>query len=248
MNLQLRSIVQQNLDNGYEIQFDKAFDRTWGRLKVNMGPFIGFAFLCALFCLMGFGLFIGPILVMGFSTYSHAMTKEENPPFNAFFAPFGRFGSLFVLGLLFLLIGVLISLPTLMQTIPIYLDFFAHMQDPEAVNDLIKDLDKISGLSSFYSSAAQFIITVFTFYAPYLVMYGDYSVIEALGTSVQLVLKNIWLLLVLLLLASVIKIFGFFFCCVGAALSYPYAYILYHEIFNQVILSKHQEMDAFGEL
>lgn len=248
MNLNLRPIVEQNLEKGYEIEFDKAFERTWDRLKNNMGAFIGFAFLCALFCMMGFGFFIGPILVMGFSTYSHAMTKEENPPFNAFFAPFGKFGSLLLLGLLFLIVGVLISLPTLMQTVPIYLEFFTHMQDQEALNELIKELDKVSGLSSFYSSAAQFIITVFTFYAPYLVMYGDYSVFEALGTSVQLVLKNIWILLILLLLASVIKIFGFFFCCIGAALSYPYAYILYHEIFNQAILSKHKENTAFEEL
>lgn len=248
MNLHLRPIVQQNLEKGYEIEFDKAFDRTWARLKNNMGAFIGFAFLSALFCLMGFGFFIGPVLVMGFSTYSYAMTKEENPPFNAFFTPFSKFGPLFILGLIFLLIGVLISLPTLMQTIPIYLDFFAHMQESEAVNNLIKELDKISGLSSFYSSAAQFIITVFTFYAPYLVMYGDYSVVEALGASVQLVLKNIWILIVLLLIASIIKVFGFFFCCIGAALSYPYAYVLYHEIFNQVILSKHEETNAFAEL
>lgn len=234
----IRNTVQNILSKDLEIEFDKTFEKTWNAFKENMGSYFLYTLVCILFCCMIFGIFIGPVLVLGFSTYSREVAVNGRADFNAFFKPFQKFGPLFVVSILFFIINLLISYPLLSKMLPLYVEMLQHIDDKEAIQEIAERMNDVSPLSSYYTNVVQFVIAVFTFYAPYLIYYGDYGVIEALDVSVQLVTKKFALILFMFFIAAVIKYGGLILCCVGIFFTVPYAYIFYHEVFNLSILEK----------
>ena len=236
--MNVREIVDQNLEKGYDVEFDKTFEKTWQTFKQNMGNIIGFTIVCCISSLFVFGLFLGPLLILGFSTYSYEYKKSGHAQFSDFFKPLNKFGSLLFLSILFFAVNILVSLPTLLNTIPIYITYIQSFGDKDALNEMLKSLDEVSSFSSFYSTIVQFLISVLTFYAPYLVYYGDYGVMEAILTSFKLVSKKIGILITILFIATLIKFSGIILCCIGVVFTFPFIYCLYHEIFDQTILSK----------
>lgn len=236
--MNIRNTVQQILSKDLEIEFDKTFEKSWETFKENMGSYLLYAFVCLIFCCMLFGLLLGPLLVLGFSTYSKEVADNGRADFNAFFKPFQKFAPLATVSILFFVINFLISYPLLSKMLPYYIEIFQNLNDKEAIQEIAERMNGVSTLSSYYTNIVQFVIAVFTFYAPYLIYYGDYGVIESIGVSVQLVSKKFALILFMFLIAALIKYGGMILCCVGIVFTVPYVYVFYHEVFNLTILEK----------
>lgn len=78
------------------------------------------------------------------------------------------------------------------------------------------------------------IITLFTILMIPLIIFGNLKAVEAIETSILIVLKQPLVLLGLLIVGSVGTLVGFIGCCIGIFFTLPFMYSLYYSIYNEI--------------
>ncbi|MGO4819508.1 hypothetical protein [Flavobacterium sp. W22_SRS_FP1] len=95
-------------------------------------------------------------------------------------------------------------------------------------------------------SLINWIISFFTILTIPLIIFGDVKAVDAISTSVTIVLKQPLVLLGLILVAGIASIIGFIGCCIGIFFTLPFVYSMYYAIYNEIIGFDHE--DDFQEL
>lgn len=79
------------------------------------------------------------------------------------------------------------------------------------------------------------IVSLFTIMLIPLIIFGNLKAVEAIQTSILVVSKQPFVLLGLIIVASVGVLVGFIGCCIGIFFTFPFMYSLYYAIYNDII-------------
>jgi len=91
------------------------------------------------------------------------------------------------------------------------------------------------------------IISLVTYLTIPLIIFGNLSVLEAITSSIQLVLKKFWIILFLLIVCIICIFFGLIAICIGIAFTLPLLYSLQYTIYNSIVpIQEKDELDEIG--
>ncbi|RTY79251.1 hypothetical protein EKL97_12825 [Flavobacterium sp. LS1P28] len=78
-------------------------------------------------------------------------------------------------------------------------------------------------------------ITLFTILTIPLIIFGNLNAIEALKSSILIVVKQPLILLGLLVVGAISTLVGLIGCCIGIVFTVPFMYSLYYAIYSEII-------------
>ena len=86
-------------------------------------------------------------------------------------------------------------------------------------------------IGALFSAAISF----FTFLTIPLIIFGNLKAIEALKSSIIIVVKQPLVLLGLLIVSGIASLVGFIGCCIGVFFTIPFLYSMYYAIYTSII-------------
>lgn len=90
-------------------------------------------------------------------------------------------------------------------------------------------------------------ISFFTVLTMPLIIFGDLKAIDAIRFSLQIVLKQPLVLLLLLFVGFIASLVGFIGCCIGIFFTLPFMYAMYYAIYCAIIgIDTKNELDEIG--
>lgn len=179
--------------------------------------------------IIGAGLF-APITA-GIMQMAHNASKNEDFDFGTAFMHYKtiHFKELFFAAAIITLIGSGFS--TLSQLV--------NLQYPEG--DFL-----IAG--SFISGAISAAVQIFTLLTIPLIIFGNLNAVDAIKSSVALVAKNFWIILLLIIIAGVFILLGLVAICIGIIFTFPIIYSLQYIIYTSALpIDEVDELNEIGQ-
>ena len=91
------------------------------------------------------------------------------------------------------------------------------------------------------------VIGFLTFLSIPLIAFSNLNAIEAITMSARLVLKNPFIIFVLLLVGIIFAMLGIIAFCIGIFFSLPFYYVVYYTIYNEIVpANSKSELDEIG--
>ncbi len=91
------------------------------------------------------------------------------------------------------------------------------------------------------------IISVFTILTIPLIIFSDLKALDAIGASFAITAKSFLWILLLMIAAVALALFGFFGFCIGIFFTLPFVYAMYYSIYaNSVGIADKSEIDEIG--
>ncbi len=91
------------------------------------------------------------------------------------------------------------------------------------------------------------IITLLTVLTTPLIIFGNLNALEAIKGSVVVVLKKIWVIVGLIIVAYICSMLGFIALCIGIIFTLPFIFAMYYSIYvHSVGIDEKSEIDEIG--
>jgi membrane-anchored glycerophosphoryl diester phosphodiesterase (GDPDase) len=236
--------VEERIKNGYQFDFGKylnegfqIFGKEW--ILFSLYGLVAFLILAfSMVTIIGFFFLLFPTL-LGFSIAADKVVKGEKLIFNDFFGGFKNFGSHSVIGSIY---GFLYACMFGPYFFMIY--YTVENNSEEAFLGM--------GLSlgfMFLMVAVMYMVSVFLFFAPYLIHYGGYSMGEAIKKSIALSKKNFWWMLLLIFIVGFISGIGQYACIIGMFPTIAISMLINYSLVKNVLLTgEYSEIDEIGTI
>ncbi|MGI9525531.1 MAG: hypothetical protein ACR2MS_00310 [Weeksellaceae bacterium] len=230
------TIIQDRLNNGYNLDIGSYISTAWEIFKKEWLTFSLYSLIVLVIIATGIGAFAIYPLMLGFFLGADKVAKGQPLSISDMFGGFNK--NLGKLILLFLVpFGVMLI---------IYIPFMGIIVGTGMLGSESSDaagaVDVVAMGSMFLMYILIFIaaivLSLALFFAPYLIYFGDYSVMDALKTSWKLAMKNVLMLIVYSLLISLITQIGIFACFVGIVASIAMGYVCYYPMIKDVLFNE----------
>lgn len=91
------------------------------------------------------------------------------------------------------------------------------------------------------------IISFLTFLTIPLIVFGNLQAIDAIKTSFSIVLKQAWILILLLFVSFIASMVGFIGCCIGIFFTIPFMYSMHYAIYCAIVgIETNSEIEEIG--
>ncbi len=248
--------IEKALSQGYDFRPSDYVSRGWETFKDYAGHYIGFVILMIIlssiasfipFLSQMYSLTVGAALGVGAAIFTYVVNTQKDERFESFFGGFKHILPLAVVTLItWLVLGLIVS-PLLIMYYDTFIDIIDETS-PEAMVEAFSSIS-INGVLVFAVFLMMIYASIVLRWAPYLVIFYDYSPIDAVKTSFQLVNKNLFGHIILLLLFILLLIIGFFALLVGLLAALPVMMVAEYYGFSEVTgleLSGIDEIDEIG--
>lgn len=240
-----RATVDAKIQNGYSFDFGKyisdgfeIFKKEW--LLFSLYGLISiFMLMLSVLSIVGIFMFIIPT-VLGYSVAAEKVERGESLEFNDFFGAFKNFGDYAVLTLVTIGVSFLVLLP--------FGGFFILIklsEESQAAGTIL------AIFFVFYYILAYiffFLLQAGVIFAPYLIHYGNYSGYDAFVASIKLFRKQLWWIVLFLIVVSFISSVGYLACGIGIFCSIAVGYLVQYAMVKDILSSpEHNEIDQIGE-
>lgn len=92
------------------------------------------------------------------------------------------------------------------------------------------------------------LVYLFTYLVYPLIVFQNLSAFEAVGVSFNLVGKNVFIILALIIVAALASLLGFFALCIGIFFTIPFYYCILFSIYESILpFEENHEMDLIGQ-
>lgn len=224
--------IQERLANGYNLDIGSYISSGW---KIFSKEWLTFSLygLISLFILMtGLGALFSYPLMLGFVLGADKVAKGEPLSLTYMFEGFNKnLGKLILLSLAPMVIIMVMYLPMLGVI------FGSQLIGGESDMAMLA----VSGSLIFVlllMFVAAILLGLALFFAPFLVYFGDYTVMNALKTSWKLSVKNVLMIFVFMFLISIIVQAGIMLCLIGVFVSYAFGYVCYYPLIKDVLFNE----------
>lgn len=101
----------------------------------------------------------------------------------------------------------------------------------------------------FVDTLITIVITLFTTLTIPLIIFGDLNAIDAIKSSVMIVSKQPFVILLLVIVGGLASMVGFIGCCIGIVFTIPITYSVNYAIYRAIILNDEDEnsIDSIGQ-
>ncbi|MXV37318.1 hypothetical protein GO491_01310 [Flavobacteriaceae bacterium Ap0902] len=226
------TVIQDRLNSGYNFDIGNYISTGWEIFKKEWVTFSLYGLIMLVIVMTGIGALFTGALIIGFFIGADKVVKGEKLSLNDMFGGFNKnLGSLIVLMLIpIVIMGAIYSL---FFGVLIGTSSFAPNDDAAAMAAMGSML--IIYLLMFVIGMA---LSLAMFFAPYLVYFGDYAVIDAIKTSWKLSMKNVLMILLFTILIGFITQVGIFVCLIGIVVSMAFAYVCYYPLMKDVLFDQ----------
>lgn len=238
--------VSRASQNKFDFRLGDYINQSFKIFGDNWLQFALFTLVSAIISILSVVTIIGPYLVM-FPLqmgYGHVVDKIENGEsfeFNDFFKGFEKWTRFIPFFLLMLGFSLLLMIPFVL----LMGGFGLLVNENESFAPLFS--------LSIFAILPLFIIigillSVVTFFTPYIIYYGNYGVIDSIKLSYKIGMKNFWYILLTVLLYSILSQIGAYICFVGILATFPIAQIMAYLLVKDFLLTDDQktEIDLLG--
>lgn len=235
-----RATIQRRIEEGYEFDLGNYISQAWEIFKKE---WLNFSLYSLLFLLIIFlsaltvigTLFVVYPLLLGFFIGADKVKNGEPLSLGDMFGGFKKVGRLAILVLIPILIMGFVMSPFIGSLV------------------LSANSEEFSGMamgSMFLMYGLMFIlgllINLALFFAPYLIFFGDYGVVEALKTSWKLSIKKPLMIILYGILIGFLAQLGTLVCGIGVFVSLGFAYVCYYPAMKDILFDEKINMaEAF---
>lgn len=220
--------IDKALESGYEFQPSRYISKAWDTFKDYPGHFIGFLFIMGILSmLIGlipyvsqiYSISVGAALGLGFGIFTYMANVHKDESFERFFGGLKFILPVTVTGIIQGLIFLVIASPLIYTFREPIMDLIED-SSPENIMEVAENFTG-GGIWMFAISLLIIYASVTLRWAPLLVVFHDYSPLEAIKTSFALVNKNLPKHLLLFVLFILVGILGFLALIVGLLAAIP---------------------------
>lgn len=254
--MKTKNRMETVLDSGYEFHPSKYFSKAWDTFKDYPGHYIGFTILIFMlsmivglipFVSQFYSISVGASLGLGFAVFTFMVNTQKDERFERFFGGLKFILPITVVGILQTLLFLLVASPLIYM----FKDVVVELMEDSSPEAIIEVMGNFSGNGLLISMIGLLIMFLWISlrWAPLLIIFHDYSPIEALKTSWILVNKNIGGHLIFLLLMILVSILGVLAFFVGLLAAIPVIQISEYYGFSEVTgleSDKGHELDQIG--
>lgn len=233
--------IEKALETGYDFQPSKYITKAWDTFKDYPGHYIGFVIITVILSmLIGlipylsqiYSMTIGAALGMGFAIFTYMVKVHKDETFERFFG-----GLKFILpitgaGIIQTVILLVIASPLIYT----FRDTIIELMDDPTPENIIAIAGSFSGQGTmiFIVSILAIYVSLSLRWAPLLVVFHEYSPLDAIRTSFSLVNKNILGHLILFILFFIVAILGVLAFFVGLLAAIPVIHVAEYYGFAEV--------------
>lgn len=222
-------IVQSKINNGYKFDIGRYLNEGWEIFKKEWLTFSIYSLLYMLIVFFATLTIIGIFfvaypLLLGYFIGAHRVKTGQTLSLGDMFGGFKNLPQVALLTLIPVLVMSIFFAPFLLLGIFDADDFSSGFVAPTGAL-LMYSVTPIVGI----------LLSMVLFFAPYLVVFGNYSAIDAIKTSWSLSIKQPLMIILFVILINFVAQFGIFFCLVGVFVSMAFAYICYYPAIMDVL-------------
>lgn len=223
-------IVQNKIHNGYKFDIGRYLNDGWEIFKKEWLTFSIYSLLLFLIIMLAAMTIIGILfvaypLMLGYFIGAHRVKTGQSLSIGDMFGGFKKIPQLALLTLIPVLAVLIFNIPFVATGAFSFPD-----GPPEAAPAAMMLMYPVM-------FAVGLAINLALFYAPYLILFGDYSVSDAIKTSWSLALKQPLMIVLYIILVGFIAQFGVFLCFIGVFVSMSFAYVCYYPAIKDVLFT-----------
>jgi hypothetical protein len=220
--------IDKALETGYEFQPSRYISKAWDTFKDYPGHFIGFMLIMGILSmLIGlipyvsqiYSISVGAALGLGFGIFTYMTNVHKDESFERFFGGLKFILPVTVTGIIQGLIFLVIASPL----IYIFREPIMELMEDSSPENIMEIAENFSGGGVWVFAVGILVIyaSVTLRWAPLLVVFHDYTPLEAIKTSFALVNKNLPMHLLLFVLFILVSILGVLALVVGLLAAIP---------------------------
>ena len=115
------------------------------------------------------------------------------------------------------------------------------------VNGLISIGFNLVGIV-FVDTVLTIIISLFTALAIPLIIFGGLNAMDAIQSSIAIISKQPFIIVLLFIVAGIASTVGFIGCCIGVVFTIPFTYSMTYAIYRAIIITDHADpIDSIGK-
>lgn len=225
-------IVQSKINNGYKFDIGRYLNEGWEIFKKEWLIFSLYSVLFLLISILSAMTIIGILfvlypMILGYFIGAHRVRTGQTLSISDMFGGFKKLPQLALLTLIPVLAVLLLNIP------------FIATGAFSVTSDVYSSGDMPAAMIFFYPLMfiLGLIINMALFYAPYLIFFGNYSVMDAIKTSWNLSLRQPLMIVVYIILIGFIAQFGVFLCFIGVFVSMALGYVCYYPAIKDVLFT-----------
>ncbi len=247
--------LEKALANGYDFKASDYVSKAWNTFKDYAGHYIGYVIIIIILGSIAgaipilsqiYSMTAGAALGLGAAIFTYMVNTQKDERFESFFGGFKYIVPIAITAFLQGLLFILLFSPLIYM----YYESFMELVTDSSPENMLVVFEEISS-----SVWLLFVLSIITIYlgislrwAPFLVVFKQYSPIDALKTSFQLVNKNFGGHFILMLIMLGVGILGFLALVVGLLAAWPVMLIADYYGFSDVVGLESEESSEIEDI
>ena len=239
------TLIDEKIQRGYNFNLGDYLSQGWEIFKKEWLTFSIYSLLMLVIIFIASITIIGLLfviypLLLGYFIGAEKVNRGENLSIGDMFGGFKKLPKLALLTLIPVAIMALVSLPFSGAFIG-----FANIADANGSMDDVFGGAAMGSLMLMYllMFIVGMVLSLALFFAPYLIFFGNYSVIDALKTSWQISLKQPLFIILFAILIGFIAQIGTLLCGIGVFASMGFAYVCYYPAIKDILFTPTHSID-----
>lgn len=242
-----QATVNERIQNGYKFDFGKYISDGFEIFKKEWLMFSLYGLASVILMVASFATLVGALffifpLYLGFSVAAVKVENGEKLEFKDFFGAFKNYDKYVLLAVCYFAVFLVLYLPFIFLFV--FMDLGVEYFDSN-ISGGFMGIFMMLYYVFFY--AAIYFIQGSMIFTPYLIHYGNYSVVEAMKTSFKLFRKQILMILLFVFVVGMLSGIGYLACLIGIFATMAAGMLMQHAMVKDILMqSSYSEIDQIG--